>query len=140
MKILCDTSIIVEYLKGNKRAIDIIDLLFGNEKVRVFLTPFSIEEVFYILAKKKKIKEIKDVIEFINLFELLEINRNVVNEFYKLIEIFNIDTMDLMIISTAKSHKIKYLISIDSDFQEPCEKEGIVLIDSAEKLKEILNK
>jgi predicted nucleic acid-binding protein len=41
-------------------------------------------------------------------------------------------------LATCKHYGIRYLISIDTDFPEPCEKEGIVLINSAEKLKGIL--
>jgi predicted nucleic acid-binding protein len=48
---------------------------------------------------------------------------------------------DAIILATCKDYGVKYLISIDrEDFTIPCEKEGIVLIDSVEKLKEILNK
>jgi predicted nucleic acid-binding protein len=47
---------------------------------------------------------------------------------------------DALILATCKHYGIKYLISIDKDFPEPCEKEGIVLINSVEKLKEFLEK
>ncbi len=52
----------------------------------------------------------------------------------------NLLSNDALILATCKYYRIKYLISIDtSDFKEPCEKEGIVLINSVEKLKEVLN-
>ena len=56
-----------------------------------------------------------------------------------MIDKYNLKTHDALILATCKHYGIKYLVSIDSDFPEPCEKEGIILINSAEKLKEILN-
>ncbi|NPA39161.1 MAG: PIN domain-containing protein [Thermodesulfobacteria bacterium] len=41
---------------------------------------------------------------------------------------------DTLVLATCKHYGIKHLISIDSDFPEPCKKEGIILINSAEKL------
>ncbi|WP_366513876.1 PIN domain-containing protein [Thermococcus aggregans] len=42
---------------------------------------------------------------------------------------------DALILATCKFYSIKYLISFDSDFENACKKEGIVLIDSLEKLR-----
>ena len=54
---------------------------------------------------------------------------------------YNLKPNDALILATCKHYGIKYLISIDkNDFTIPCKKEGIILIDSVEKLKEVLNK
>ena len=53
---------------------------------------------------------------------------------------YNLKPNDAFILATCKYYNISYLISLDDDFQKPCEKEGITLINSAEKLKEILEK
>ena len=56
-----------------------------------------------------------------------------------MIKIHKLKTHDALILSTCKHYGIKYLISLDEDFKKPCKEEGIVLIDSVEKLKEVLN-
>ena len=59
---------------------------------------------------------------------------------FRVIEHYDLRPNDAIILATCKYYGIKYLISLDNDFPEPCKKEGIVLINSAEKLKEILEK
>ena len=64
-------------------------------------------------------------------------DENAVEIYYKK---YKLKPNDALILATCKHYNIKYLISIDNDFAIPCEKEVIVLIDSVEKLKEVLNK
>jgi len=45
----------------------------------------------------------------------------------------------LLSIIIFKKDGIKHLISLDEDFIIPCDKEGIIFIDSTKKLKQILN-
>ena len=45
---------------------------------------------------------------------------------------------DALILATCNIYDIKYLVSFDSDFREICDKEEIVLIDSVEKFKEVV--
>jgi predicted nucleic acid-binding protein len=58
----------------------------------------------------------------------------------KYIKTYKLATNDAIILATCKHYGIKYLISLDEDFKKPCKEEGIVLIDSVEKLKEVLDK
>ena len=44
---------------------------------------------------------------------------------------------DAIILATCKFYGIKYLIIFDKDFEEACKEEGIVLINSIEKLEGI---
>jgi len=55
-----------------------------------------------------------------------------------LMEIYGLLPNDAIILATCKFYGIKYLISFDSDFREACGGEGIILIDSKEKLDEII--
>ena len=45
---------------------------------------------------------------------------------------------DAIILATCKFYGIKYLISFDEDSKDACNNEGVVLIDSVEKLRKIL--
>ena len=97
------------------------------------------------LKKKKKI--VKEIFSkkvslfwryFLSNFKILPIDEEILKLGEKYIEIYGLLPNDALVLATCKNHSIKYLISIDTDFPEPCKKEGIVLINSAEKLKEIL--
>ncbi len=56
-----------------------------------------------------------------------------------MIEKHNLKPNDAIILSTCKYYGISYLISLDSDFEKPCKEEGIKLISSSGKLKEVLS-
>ena len=59
---------------------------------------------------------------------------------FRVIEHYDLRPNDAIILATCKYYGIKYLISIDNDFPEPCKKEGVVLINSVEKLRKVLKK
>ena len=161
LKVLIDSSVIIESLKGNEKAERILrELIRSEEKVVLYLNPFVFNEVIFIsllyfsnlsaktLRKKKElIKEIMkekispNITSFLNRFFILlsfDSFQNSLMESY--IEEYGLLPTDASVLATCKHYGIKYLISIDNDFPEPCKKEGIVLINSAEKLKEILEK
>ena len=95
------------------------------------------KEISKILNKEK----IKLYIKLLTSFPVFETNFSILNLAYNLAKVHNLLPNDALILATCKHYGIKYLISIDkNDFATPCEKEGIVLIDSTEKLKEVLNK
>jgi len=52
-------------------------------------------------------------------------------------ETYNLLPNDALIFASCCIYNIHYLASFDSDFQEICDKENIVLIDSLEKLEEV---
>ena len=72
-------------------------------------------------------------------FRILSVDEEVLKLGKAYIENFGLLPNDALVLATCKRYEIKYLISIDNDFLEPCKKEGIVLINSADKLKEVLN-
>ncbi|AHF79401.1 PIN domain-containing protein [Thermococcus paralvinellae] len=71
-----------------------------------------------------------------NLFKFLEANEFVYRISRDLIDKYGLLPNDALILATCKFYGVKYLVSLDDDFEYPCKREGIVLIDSAEKLKE----
>ena len=83
----------------------------------------------------------QEIKRLLKVFGELKLNEKIEEEMFRVIEHYNLRPNDAIILATCKHYGIKYLISIDrEDFAIPCEKEGIVLIDSVEKLKEVLNK
>ncbi len=139
MKFFVDSSIIIETLKGNKNAKDIFDLVYNLENVELFINQTVISEVTYNLSYKRKFK-LEEIREFLLDFFFLSDSLEVIEESFLLMKIYNLKPNDALILATCKHYNIPYLLSLDEDFKEACEKEGIVLIDSVEELKKVLNK
>jgi len=156
---LIDTNALVERIKGNE--IDLLRTINENLDNYNFYIPSNVfEEIHFILIKefsglsywklKKKKEIVKEIFSkkvslfwryFLSNFKILPIDEEILKLGEKYIEIYGLLPNDALVLATCKNHSIKYLISIDrEDFTIPCEKERIVLIDSAEKLKEVLNK
>ena len=146
MKFFIDSNIIIETFKENynKEAKDILITVLNNvlqNKLEAFINEIVESEVIYQLIFKAKsgmkLEELKLVLKA---FISLEIGENIRNLFFEVIEKYDLKPNDALILATCKYYGISYLLSLDEDFKEACEKEGIVLIDSIEKLKKILNK
>jgi predicted nucleic acid-binding protein len=120
--------LILENYKANK-LVPCVNLIVENE-------------VIYILFfKKKSAFDLKGFLHFLRGFQFLEINFEIRNLYKNFILEYNLRPNDALILATCKYYGIKYLISVDKkDFTVPCEKEGIILIDSVEKFKKILEK
>jgi predicted nucleic acid-binding protein len=157
MKCIIDSCIFIENFKG-KEGVKIL-FLKTVENFDCFITETIFSEVFYkvlgliggkspqVLKEKKEIskilnkEEIKLYIKLLTSFPVFGTNFSILNSAHNLVKVHNLLPNDALILATCKHYGIKYLISIDKeDFTIPCEKEGIVLIDSVEKLKEVLNK
>lgn len=87
---------------------------------------------------KEEIKE--KILPFIKrFFKCLDFNLEQNKITYELCEKHGLLPTDATVLATCRYYRIPYLISLDSDFQKACEEEGIELINSVEKLREILN-
>ena len=155
MRCVIDSCVFIESFKGKGRARDL--LICAIEHFQCFIIGVIFSEVFYklvglkagispmTLKKKKAIatvlksKDLVSCVELLLSFEVLEENGDVIAGSYKLMCHHNLLPNDALILATCKHYDIKYLVSLDSDFEKPCEKEGIVLIDSAERLMEVLD-
>ncbi len=146
MEFFIDSCIFIEAFKttGTKEASNILEnILRRIEFVNFYINSIVESEVLYYFGfkQKSKLKISKEELNIIlKLFEILSLNREVRSCFWQIFKKYNLKPNDALILATCKYYGIKYLISIDNDFPEPCEKEGIVLINSGEKLKEILEK
>ncbi len=137
-----DSNIIIEAFKrqGLQDARDIwICILRNYTKHNFYINVIIKNEVVFHLYTKRKLVEIEELKEFLNTFSSLEINKKVEGLMFSFIEKYDLKPNDALILATCKYYGITYLISLDSDFTEPCKKEGIVLISSDEKLKEMQN-
>ncbi len=100
------------------------------------------ETIYHLLIKGK----IKDSLSETYLEKLLfvfnwcVVNKSIGRLSLNFIRNYNLKPNDALILATCKHYNIPYLLSLDEDFKKACEKEGITLIDSVEKLKEVLNK
>ncbi len=139
MNFFIDSSIIIETLKGNKEAIRIIAVLFEEiNYIDLFINPTVFSETIFQLYYKRKFS-LDEIKEFIIKAKILAENEIIVRKSLDFIIKYNLKPNDALILATCKHYQIPYLISLDSDFNEPCEKEGIVLVNSVEKLKEVLD-
>ena len=144
MKFFVDSCIFIEAFKttGTREASDILENILKHvEFVNFYINSIVESEVLYYFGfkQKSKLKISKEELNIIlKLFEILSLNKEVRTCFWQIFKKYNLKPNDALILATCKYYRIKYLISIDNDFPEPCKKEGIVLINSAEKLKEIL--
>ncbi len=139
MNFFIDSNIIIESLKeeGLKEAYDIMNLLM-NMNLLPFVNFVVLNEAVFILHYKKKLLELEEVLDFLNSFIKLPLNELIEELAVSYMRKYKLKPNDALILATCKHYEIPYLISLDSDFKKACKKEGIVLVDSVEKLKDIL--
>jgi predicted nucleic acid-binding protein len=145
MKVFIDSNIIIETFKENynKTAKDMLSFILksiSHNEIEAFINEVVESEVIYKLVFKAKPKMDLEKLKIILFsFTSLEIGENTREIFFDIIKKYNLKPNDALILATCKHHNIKYLISLDSDFEKACEEERIVLINSVKKLKKILN-
>ncbi|MDK2794989.1 MAG: uncharacterized protein PWQ58_188 [Archaeoglobaceae archaeon] len=150
MKVFVDSSVLIEFVKGNERAKEILNrLLELNAEVYINDIVFS-EFVFHYLSLKsgsspltmKGKKEVgkyineRDPKEFIDQFRILDVNESIVGLTYDLIRKYGLLPNDAIILATCKFHEIEFLVSLDRDFEEVCRFEGVKFAFKAEDIKE----
>ena len=155
MKCLLDTNIFIEAFKGNKQATEILDLLVEySDSIKAYI-PFNVlEEIAFLLIKVlsqehywnlkkdktkviKAFKEAKPYLEFVlELCGLLFPNKGSLEKTFYYIERYGLLPNDALVLASCKVYGIELLVSLDSDFSDIAAEEGIVLISSAQELKE----
>ncbi len=118
-----DSSVIVECLKGNERA---IDLLHSIKDFELAINPIVFSEVTYIYMKYGK-KDLTKVFELLNSFIMLDLTKEIVKIAEKYVINFNLLPNDSLILATCKYYGFS-LASLDSDFKDCCEAERIKFI------------
>jgi predicted nucleic acid-binding protein len=148
MIVFIDSSILVEYIKGNNT--ELFDYLLESDTKLVSNPIVFSEYIFYFLAlagnksplaikEKSKIpgllKENYPLAIF-STIEILKVDENITVLSFELMQKHNLLPNDALILATLKLNEIKYLVSFDkNDFEKPCKKESIKLIKSVAELK-----
>jgi len=148
MKVFVDSSVLIEFVKGNERARDILNrLLELSAEVYINDIVFS-EFIFHYISLKsglspltmKSKKEVgkyineRDPKEFIDQFRVLDVNESIVSMAYDFIRKYSLLPNDAIILATCKFHEIDLLASLDRDFEEACRLEGLKFASSAEDI------
>ncbi len=113
-KIVLDTNILIEILKGNKTIIDKLELL----SVDFYISSITVMELYYGALNKAELFQLK---KFISLFKVIEINENISSISTELIfqyaKSHNLAIPDSLIASTAISIDSKLLTLNLKDFK-----------------------
>ena len=127
-----DSSIIIEALKGNENAVLLWEKILKKGKLILFINEVVYSETFYQLSIKKNfpVSEIYKLLRKSTYF--LPINELIIDLSVEAMNNYKLLPNDSFILGTCKFYQIPNLISLDTDFIEPCIHEKINLINSTE--------
>lgn len=141
-KIFLDSSVLIEYLKGNK--IGFYTSLISDLNNDFFINDIVVSEYLYCilgfssgvsprtLQQKRKIKETLEketkIISTIKDFKFISADETIFVVVPEYMSKYNLLPNDAIILATCKLHGTK-LASHDSDFIIPCQSENIELIN-----------
>lgn len=113
--ILCDTDILIEFLKGKKE----IKGIFEKEEIcNIVISSVTIMELFFGALNQKEIKEIE---KFISCFKKIKINEKITDLAIDLIRTYakshNLRIPDALIAATAISNDYPLLTNNKKDFK-----------------------
>ena len=113
-KIILDTNILIEILKGNLEIVEKIE----KSNYKFYISSITVMELYYGALNKAKLFKLK---KFINLFKLIEINENISNISTELIfeyaKSHNLSIPDSLIASTAIANNLKLYTLNLKDFK-----------------------
>jgi uncharacterized protein len=148
MKVFIDSSILIEYLKGNHT--DFYESLLISDNVGLFINQVVLSEfIFHFIAfqikssplSAKMAGKIPECFNKLNPFDMLpgfihlSHNYEIGKLSVKIMNEFNLLPNDALILSTCKHHNISLLASFDTDFRVPCKDMGIILIEDLNSLQ-----
>ena len=152
MSFMVDSTLIVEHLKGNKSARDLIEMLIDSD-ANAYINSVVASEVLFIYIKlttgrsyltlKKNPQLVKaldkrPVYNLLRMFKFVDTNEFIFSVAERLIDKYGLLPNDALILATALFYGFDYLITFDSDFLEPCKAEGVKVISSKKELEKIL--
>ena len=151
-KFIIDTNIIVEYLKGNEIAKEIIDVISKDKTNQYLLSIDTIEEILYILVRyfsKKPYWEIKDnpdlakeVYEILiplldvlteKFFHLIDTPSKIKSTLFSLCKNYGMLPKDALLTALVIEYKVDFVITLDGDFKKL---DFVKVITSAYELKD----
>ena len=113
--ILCDTNVIIEILKGNKRTINIIESI-GLENIAI--SSVTVMELYFGALNKSELNKIKKHLQALN---IVHFDTDISESAIKLIERFSkshgLQIPDAIIAATAMTSKIKLFTFNLKDFK-----------------------
>ena len=142
-KFFLDSCVFIETLKvsGNPKAKKlwdaVLELYLGHE---FFVNAVVKSEVSYHVFCKRKLMSIEDLKGILESFSSLDMTDSVEKLMYGYMSKYHLKPNDALILATCKHYGIKYLVSLDKDFERACAEEKVVLVSDAEKLKAILER
>ncbi|WP_029522810.1 type II toxin-antitoxin system VapC family toxin [Persephonella sp. KM09-Lau-8] len=148
-KIFIDISIFIESFKGNPIAKEILEKSIDKFDICINGIVFS-EVIFRLISlesgksaltlKSQKemspvINKIKDYSELLLIFDVLGENKNILEMSLRLMKKYNLLTNDAIILATCKYYSIDKLASLDKDFEDVTQSEGIKLIQNVSDIE-----
>ena len=137
---LVDTSVIVEYLKDNPEAVDLMAELLDGDIV-LFINPAVFSEVVYVMmghysgkaprtikGKPEKLpEELDTVFQILSDYAFVEITRETTEIARDLIRKYAMLPNDALILATCIEHGFS-LTTLDDDFKVPAKEVGVPLL------------
>ena len=136
MKLFIDSSLIIEYCRGNLKARDLMDFIEQNKgKFEVYINPSVWADVIYVVNKKYNV-DLKTIGYYLFLnFKILDITQKLVFSSFSFIQKYKLDPSEAMVLGCCREYGIKHLLSLNNDFIKPAEGEKITHINALGKLK-----
>ena len=140
-EVLVDSSLIVEYLKGNPRVVELLESLESDEYA-LYTTDVVFREVVYLLmgyysgTSPKTIKgcpeklpeELSIVFKVLKSFGSINVGHRAIFRAIELIQKYAMFPNDALIFAACIEHGFS-LATLDEDFKLPAGKEGVPLIE-----------
>ncbi|ASJ06992.1 type II toxin-antitoxin system VapC family toxin [Thermococcus pacificus] len=138
--LLVDSSVLIEYFKGNERAVKLLES-FENADVVLHINDVVFSEVVYILLghylgrspramkgnPEKLPPENEEVFKVLKAFGFIPVEQSTVFKAMTLIQKYAMLPNDALILATCVEHDFS-LVTLDEDFKLPSEKEGVQTI------------
>lgn len=150
-KIFIDSSIIIEYFKGNK--IDFLDELLASPLLELYISDIVCSEyLFHFLAKQAgksplSVKESKTIsltlnsdnryLDFIKIFSISPLGNNYIDECIHLMAKHNLLPNDAMILTNCLRNHFDFIATYDKDLIHSATREGITSLSQLSDLKQI---
>jgi uncharacterized protein len=148
-RLFLDSSILVEYVKGNKT--DLLDYLLNDAGVSLFISQIVISEFYFhaLAAYGSKsplslkmsggigtIMHDNQPQQFLQLFNFLSDDATFVETTAHLMEKHNLLPNDALIIANCQHHNVTHIASYDiNDMTPVCKSENMVLISTVQDFK-----
>jgi len=153
-KFMVDSNVIIEYMKGNPEAVNIVNFVKSNPNNEYYLTLDAIEEILYVLVKhfsKKSYWDLKHnpniakdtykivipLIESIlkTFFKVISPSKNTHEILFNICERYGLLPKDALILAICIEKDINNLITLDKDFANLGLEENINIILTYKELK-----